>query len=212
MTHKSSPHVATQATAAPTGHIVGTLSRRMSRIEKFLDAHVVLVLRLAACTSITTGLIGGYIWLVALADRSDGDDLRWGFFHNPFMQFPPFNEPFLDLTIWILLACSAAAGLGGLMLLPLRRWGVPLITWEARVSIVINTVIAFFVVATMVMSARERLPQTFTTLYLRLGSITVDLVLWAFLSSNVVRDFFLSQSHSPGRGFEVISNSSLGAS
>jgi len=183
----------------------------MIRFEKLLAAHVVLLLRLAACASITSGLIGGFIWFVALADRSDGDDLRWGFSHNPFMQFPPFNEPFLDLTLWILFACSAAAGLGGLMLLPLRKWGVPLVTWEARVSITINTVAAFFVVATMILSARERLPQAFTTLYLRLGSIAVDLVLWTFLSSNVVREFFVRQSHPPpGRAFEVITKDALG--
>lgn len=56
---------------------------------------VVLLLRLAGLVSIINGLIGGYVWLVALADRSDGDSLRLGFFHNPFMHFPPFNEAFV---------------------------------------------------------------------------------------------------------------------
>jgi hypothetical protein len=165
--------------------------------------YVLLLLRLAGLVSITSGLIGGYIWLVDLADRSDGDDLRWGFWHNPFMQFRPFDETFLDISMWVLLACSAAVGLGGLLLLRPLKWGVPLVTLQARVSIITNSVIAFFIVALMVIfpTATDR---TSESLVLRLGSIAVDLTLWTFLSSRAVSEFFVRQSHVPGRAFEVI--------
>jgi hypothetical protein len=167
------------------------------------------MLPLAGLVSVASGLIGGYVWLVALEDRSDGDALRLGFFHNPFMQFPPFNEPFLDVSMWVLLACSAAAGLGGLILLVPRKWGVPLVTWEARVSITINGVIAFFIVATMFVFAKNQwdvwhLGGTPEALVLRLGSIAVDLTLWTFLSSNAVREFWVRRSHPPECAFEVI--------
>src|SRR5688500_10935110 len=119
---------------------------KLIAIENFLVVRLVLLLRLAGFVSITSGLIGGYIWLVDLEDRSDGDGQRWGHWHNPFMQSPPFNGPFLDISLWVLLACSGAAGIGGLMLLVPRKWGVPLVTWQARVSITTNSVIAFFIV------------------------------------------------------------------
>ena len=170
-------------------------------IENFLVSRVVLLLRLAGLVAITSGLIGGCIWLVDLANRSDGDDLRWGFWHNPFMQFPPFDEGFLDVSMWVLFACSAAVGLGGLMLLGPLKWGAGLVTLQARVSIITNTVIAFFIVAMMF---TVPMIQTSESLVLRLGSIAVDLILWTFLSSNAVSEFFVRQSHPPGRAFEVI--------
>jgi hypothetical protein len=178
-------------------------------IENFLVSHVVLLLRLAGLVSITSGLIGGYVWLVDLSDREDGDSLRWGFWHNPFMQFYPFNEAFLDVSMWVLFACSAAVGLGGLMLLVPRKWGVPLVTWQARVSIIINSVIAFFIVAMMFVFAKHQwevshLGLTSKALVLRLGSVAVDLMLWGFLSGNSVSEFFVGQSHRRGRAFEVI--------
>lgn len=178
-------------------------------IENFRVSHSVLLLRLAGLVSIASGLIGGYVWLVDLEDRSDGDKLRWGFWHNPFMQFPPFDEAFLDISLWILFVCSAAVGLGGLMLLVPWKWGVPLVTWQARVSIITNSVIAFFIVATMFVFAKNQVKEwhlggTSTALGLRLGSIAVDLMLWRFLSSNAVSEFFAQQSHPPERAFEVI--------
>lgn len=184
---------------------------KLVEVQSILVSRVALLLRLAGLASVTSGLIGGLIWFVDLADRSDGDSLRWGFWHNPFMQFPPFDEAFLDVSMWALFACSAAAGLGGLLLLAPRRWGVPLVTWQARVSITINAVIAFFIVGTMFVFAKRQwgewsLAGTFTALVLRLGSIAVDLVLWAFLSSNAVREFFVRRSHPPGRAFEVITS------
>jgi hypothetical protein len=190
---------------------------KLNPIENFLVSHVVLVLRLAALVSIASGLVGGYVWLIDLADRDDGDSLRWGFWHNPFMQFPPFDEPFLDVSMWVLFACSAAAGLGGLMLLVPRKWGVPLVTWQARVSIATNAVTAFFIVAMTFVFADElmflfendpwdewHLGGTSVALALRLGSVAVDLMLWTFLSSDAVREFFVRQSHPPQRAFEVI--------
>ena len=173
------------------------------RMANFLVSHVVLLLRLAGAVSIASGLVGGFVWLVALADRSDGDDLRWGFFHNPFMQFFPFNEPFLDLSMWVLFACSAVAGVGGLALLVPRRWGVPLVTWQARVSLITNGVIAFFVFATLLVFPKDFLDGTAEALGLRLGAIAVDLMLWAFLNSRVVTEFGGWQSRRGARGFEV---------
>ena len=179
------------------------------RTNGWLFLHVVLLLRLAGLVSVTSGLVGGYVWLVDLADRSDGDGLRYGFWHNPFMQFPPFDEAFLDLSMWVLLACSAAVGLGGLMLLVPQKWGVPLVTWQARVSIITNSVIAFFIVAAMSVFAKRQwgewhLGGTPEALLLRLGSIAVDLTLLAFLSSTAVREFWVRQSHPPERAFEVV--------
>jgi hypothetical protein len=176
-------------------------------VKNFVASRSVLFLRLAGLVSVASGLIGGYVWAADLIDRSDGDDLRWGFWHNPFMQFPPWNESFLDISMWILFACSAAAGLGGLLLLRPLKWGVPLVTLQARVSIIINSVIVFFIVAMML---TVPMIQTSQSLLLRLGSVAVDLTLWTFLSSNAVREFFVRQSHRPGRAFEVIVEESRG--
>jgi hypothetical protein len=122
------------------------------------------------------------------------------------MQFPPYNESFLDLSLWILFACSAAAGLGGLMLLALRKWGIPLVVWQARISIVINTAVVVLIVAIMIGSARERRPEAFTTLELRIGSIVIDLLLWMFLRTSAVREFFVQRAHPLGHAFEVITD------
>jgi hypothetical protein len=173
-------------------------------IRNFLVRHLLILLRLAGLVSISSGLVGGYVWLVDLVDRSDGDSLRHGFWHNPFLQFPTFNEPFLDLSMWVLFACSAAAGLGGLMLLAPSKWGVPLVTWQARVSIVVNGVIALFIVA-MMLTWKGGLPAgTSKALQLRLGSIAVDGVLWTFLTTEGVREFFRWQSQPAERAFGVI--------
>jgi hypothetical protein len=160
----------------------------------------------AGVVSVISGLIGGFIWLADLHDRSDGDSLRYGFWHNPFMQFPPFSEPFLEASMSILFWCSAAAGLGGLMLLVPKKWGIPLVTLQARVSIVTNSVIAFFIVGSMFVFSKNQwaewhLGGTVTALVLRLGSVAIDLLLWGFLSSHAVRDW---RPESPARGFEVV--------
>lgn len=46
-------------------------------------------LRASLCgvVAVLSGLVGGAVWFTDLVDRSDGDDLRWGFWHNPFMRF-----------------------------------------------------------------------------------------------------------------------------
>jgi hypothetical protein len=196
----------THSAVAP---LVYVMRSKLTAIENVLVSRVGLLLRLAGLLSVASGLIGGFIWLLDLADRSDGDSLRWGFWHNPLMQFPPFDEAFLDVSIWVLLACSAATGLGGLMLLVPWKWGVPLVTWQARVSIVTNGVIAFFIIATMFVFAKNQVQEfhpggTSRALVLRVGSIAVDLMLWAFLSSNAVREFWVRQSHPPERAFAVI--------
>ena len=171
---------------------------------------VVLLLRLAGLVSVASGLVGGYVWMVDLADRSDGDSLRWGFWHNPFMQFPPLDETALEYSMWALLACSAAAGLGGLMLLVPWKWGALLVTWQARISIVTNGVIAFFLAMMFVFAVNQwgewHLGGTHEALLLRLGSIAVDLTLWALLTTDAVRDFFRQKAHPAGRGFHVIVN------
>ena len=172
-------------------------------------SRIAMSLRLAGLVSAASGLIGGYVWFVDWADRGDGDSLRWGFWHNPFMQFPPFNEAFLDVSILVLLACSAAAGLGGVVLLVPLKWGVPLVTWQARVSIAINGVTAFCIVAMMFVFAKDQwdewhLGGTPTALVLRLGSIAVDLILWSFLTSHAAREFFRWKSHPADRAFGVI--------
>ena len=166
------------------------------------------LLRLAGLVALVSGMVGGYVWLVDLEDRSDGDHLRWGFWHNPFMQFPIRHEAPLEFSMWVLLACSAAAAAGGVMLLIPTKWGVPLVTWQARLSILTNGLIAVYIIVIMnsLTQAPWELysPGTPKALALRLGSIAVDLVLWIFLSSGVVREYFRRQSHTPGRAFEVI--------
>lgn len=165
--------------------------------QSFLTSHVVLLLQLAAVISIGSGLVGGFWWLANLADISDGDDMRWGFLHNPFMQFRLFNETFLLISLWVLFACSAAVGLGGLLLLIPLKWGAWLVTWQACVSIIIHSVIVYFIVA-MTFKA-GMMPWEKKALALRLGAIAVDLMLWTFLRSNAVVGFFASQqSHRPG--------------
>lgn len=186
------------------------------RGENFMISHVVALLRLAGLVSVISGLIGGYVWLFAILDRSDGDALRLGVFHNPFMQFPPFNETFLDLSMPVLFACSAAVGIGGLMLLVPSKWGVPLVMWQARVSIITNGVTAFFILASMFVFAKNQrdvwhLGGTPEALALRLGSLAVDLMLWTFLGSNAVREFCRQQpAHRAGHAFDVIIKESTG--
>lgn len=185
------------------------------RIENFLVSRVAALLRLTGLVSIASGVVGGYVWVAAWLDRGDGDALRYGFFHNPFMQFPPFNEPFLDASIYVLLACSAAAGVGGLMLLVPLKWGVPLVTWQARVSIVTNGVVAFFIFVMLFVFAKNQVKEwhlggTRVALALRLGSVAVDLLLWVFLSGDAVRGFWDRHSHPPERAFDVIMKDPVG--
>ncbi len=181
-----------------------------TRNDGILLRHLALWIRLAGVVSICSGLIGGYVWLLDLADRQGRNNLRWGFWHNPFMQFPPFCESFLGLSMWVLLACSAAAGLGGILLLVPSKFGASLVIWQARTSIVINGVIAFYIVVAFFAFGRNSSDElfvgdsTYEALALRLGSIAADLVLWMFLSSAAVREFFARQSHRQVRGFEVI--------
>jgi hypothetical protein len=169
----------------------------------FLVSHVVLLLRLAAVVSIVSGLVGGYLWLANLLDISDGDDMRWGFLHNPLMGFRLFNETILLISLWALFACSAAVGLGGLLLLVPLKWGAWLVTLQARVSIIVHSVVAFFIVAMTL--GFGMMPWERKALALRLGAIAVDLTLWTFLRSKAVIGFFAAQrSQRPERAFEVI--------
>ena len=155
-------------------------------------SRVALLLRLSALVSIASGLIGGVVWLVDLLDRSDGDDLRWGFWHNPFMGFTPFSEAYLEISMWVLLGCSAAVGLGGLMLLAQCKWGVPLVVWQAPVSIATNSIIV--VVIALMAFGDAKMQWTSEALALRLGSIVVNLVLLRILLSSSVREFFAGHS------------------
>ena len=156
-------------------------------------SRITLWLRIAALTAVTSGAIGAIVWFVDLEDRGDGDDLRWGFWHNPFMGFTPFNEPFLDLSMWVLLACSAAIGVGGLMLLARNPLGAYFVRWQAPVSIATNGVI---VVAIALMECGYLKMHWWQTeaLALRLGSIMVNLMLWRFLTSSAVKEHLAAQA------------------
>ncbi len=157
-----------------------------------MKSRVVFLIRLAALVSITSGLIGGYVWFVDIVDRSDGDRLRYGFWHNPFMQFHSFNEPFLDISMWVLLACAATIGLGGLMLLAPIKLGAWLVIWQARVSILINGIIVIFIdlIAIGVIKGY----WSGLALALRTGSIAVNLTLLKFLNGKSVKAYFAGQS------------------
>lgn len=173
--------------------------------QTFLTSNVLPLLRLAAVVSIGSGLVGGFWWLANLVDVEDGDDMRWGFLHNPFMQFRLFDETFLLASLWVLFACSAAVGLGGLLLLVPSKWGAWLVAWQARVSIVVHGVVAFFIVA--MTFGIGMMPWERKALALRLRAVAVDLTLWTFLRSGAVIGFFAARrSHGAGRGFQVITN------
>ncbi len=149
-------------------------------------------LRLAAIVSVVSGLVGGAIWTLDLMDRSDGDDLRWGFFHNPWMGFTPFNEAFLEASMSVLLACSAAIGLGGILLLARCQWGVALVSLQAPISIATNTVVVLFIALMMLGVVTG--DWTGEALALRLGSIAVNAALWRFLRSSAVTESFTGAS------------------
>ena len=143
-----------------------------------------MLLRLAAVSSVVTGLVGGAIWFVDLEDRGDGDDLRWGWWHNPLMNFTPFDEPFLEASMWVLLGCSAVIGLGGVMLMAGMRSGRLLVCWQAPISIAMHSVI----VAGFLWSSYGVAEVYWTTeaLALRLGAVAIDLTLWRVLTSRTL--------------------------
>lgn len=147
---------------------------------------------LAALVSIASGLVGGVVWIADLSDRSDGDDLRWGWWHNPFLRFDPFSELYLDISMWVLLGCAAASGLGGLLLLARNPLGRSLVTGQAMVAIATNGVVVFFI-ALMALGILE-LGWTREALALRLGSISVNLALWKVLTTRAVADWMSGPS------------------
>ncbi|QDV07238.1 hypothetical protein Poly30_27570 [Planctomycetes bacterium Poly30] len=146
-------------------------------------------LQIAALVSIASGLIGGAVWYVDLYDRTDGDDLRWGFWHNPFMQFTPFSETYLEITMWVLLGCSALVGLGGLLLLARFRWGASLVVAQAPISIATNASLVLLIA--WLAFGEAKMEWTGEALALRLGSIAVNLLLWRFLTSRAVTEVFV---------------------
>lgn len=143
-------------------------------------------MRLAALVSIASGLVGGAVWFTDLSDRADGDDLRWGWWHNPFLRFDPFSELYLDISVWVLLGCAAASGLGGLLLLARNPLGRRLVTGQAVVAIATNGVVVVFLV--LMALGILALGWTREALALRLGSICVNLALWRFLRTSAVPD------------------------
>ena len=153
-----------------------------------MTTRVWVLLRLAAVSSIVTGLIGGAVWLIDIEDRGDGDDLRWGWWHNPMMNFTPFHESLLEASMWVLLGCSAAIGLGGLMLLSGSRSGRRLVCWQAPVSIATHiAVVAGFLWASYGVA---EVYWTTEALVLRLGSVAVNLALWRLLASRSLASAF----------------------
>jgi hypothetical protein len=164
-----------------------------------MKSHVVVPVRLAALVALASGLIGGGVWFVDLADRGDGDALRWGFWHNPWMAFEPFHEAYLDASMWALLACSAAAALGGVAMLAGKAFGVRLLAWQAPVAIATNLVVVVGI-ALMAFGVLA-MDWTGTALALRVGSILVDLALWRFVRSRTVSEWIggLHGSRATGR-------------
>lgn len=165
-----------------------------------------LQIRLAGIVAGIAGAIGGAVWIYDLEDRADGDSLRFGLWHNPFMQLPPFNEPFQDLAMWILLGCSTMAGIGGFCLLFPTAIGRRLVVWQARVSVIINAVMVACIGALIVnfYDHPTALNNTPLALSLRIGSIAVELGLWVFLTSRNVKDFFATPQDQKVRGFVVV--------
>jgi len=149
-----------------------------------MNLRVVFLARLAALVALASGMVGTGVWFVDLVDRDDGDSLRWGFWHNPFLGFEPFHEGFLDASMWALLACSAAAALGGVAMLAGKAWGVRLVAWQAPVAIATNLVVVGGIA--LMACGVLALDWTGLALALRVGSMLVDLSLWRFLRSRAV--------------------------
>ncbi|MGC6488464.1 MAG: hypothetical protein ACON4Z_12520 [Planctomycetota bacterium] len=131
--------------------------------------------------AVLSGLVGGAVWFTDLVDRSDGDDLRWGFWHNPFMRFEPFHEGCLDASMWVLLLCAACAGLGGLLLLAGRAGGARFVVGQAVVSIAVHAVVV--VAIGLAAAGVVELRWAAEALLLRLGAIAVNGALWSALRS-----------------------------
>jgi hypothetical protein len=148
-----------------------------------------LGVRLAGIVAVLGGLLGAGVWTYDLADRADGDSLRFGLWHNPYLQFPIFSYPFVETSCWVLLGCCLAAIVGGALLFVPTRFGRRLVAWQARVAIVINAVTVLGIVWMMVFMMPKlayRFHGTLTALLLRLGVLTTDVVLLLFLTSRRV--------------------------
>ncbi len=158
-----------------------------------MTSRVTTHLWIAAVTAVLSGLVGGSVWYVDIVDRSDGDDLRWGFWHNPFMSFTPFSEAYLEISMWVLLGCSAVIGVGGLMLLARIPLGVRLILWQAPMSIATNGVVVV-AIAMMAFGMLEKHWWCAEALALRIGSVVVNLMLWRFLRNRAVSECFAKQT------------------
>ncbi|MEM7575848.1 MAG: hypothetical protein AAF328_00105 [Planctomycetota bacterium] len=168
-------------------------------IERYRAYPVHLGIRVAGVVAVVSGLIGGWVWGHAIGSREviGGQEIfRWGYGHSPWMQFPPFHEGFLDLSMVLLFWSAAATGLGGLLLLIPWKGAVPLVTWPARVAIVLHVVTAFFVVAVVwLVMPIHQWEQWYadgwtTALGLRAIAVAVDFALWGYLSSAAVRAYF----------------------
>ena len=108
------------------------------------------------------------------------------------MGFTPFNETYLEISMYVLLGCSAVVGLGGILLLLRSKWGVSLVAWQAMLSIATNSIVVF-VIALMAFGVLT-MRWTSEALALRLGSIVVNVVLWRLVKSRAVTEFFAARS------------------
>ncbi len=163
-------------------------------------------LRAIAIAAILTGAVGVCAWTLTIADSQANTWRFGGWQRNPYMQVRELGEGFLASTSYVLYVCCWSTLVGGVLLLISQRLGLILLIWQARLSVVINTVFWFFAgVACYAWFCRYGRPvQLPLTLALRAGSILFDVGVWIYLSRADVREMLDRRRTSPARGFSVI--------
>ncbi|CAN5565090.1 hypothetical protein BH10PLA1_BH10PLA1_01940 [soil metagenome] len=171
------------------------------------SSRVATLVRLAAILAIIAGLIGTLNWLECEGDMSDGDGLRYPHgIDMPYVNIRHFPEAWLQSTVRILGVCSMLEWIGGIGMLRRIRFARQMVVWQAKVSVVINTVMVLFVVSfVFIWNQQNGWGKTLpTTAAMRAITLATDLLLWIYLSREDVQHFINSSIHAPG-GFPMLS-------
>jgi hypothetical protein len=174
-----------------------------------------IALRVAGVLSFICGIAGVCVWVDDIDDLESNGSLRFGRFRNPLVQYPSFNMEFQEYSMHALLWSSVAMVIGGILCMIPLNIGRHFVTLAARVAIVINVTTSLFVLHQIAIWHWHptRLELTAQAVLLRVGVIAIDVVLWVFLNSSLVRHYFQWRLHPPSNAFPVIlkeSNASAG--
>ena len=159
-------------------------------------------LRLLGLLCIASGMVRGFVWAQDLADAGDGDDLRWGFWHNPLMQFRIFDEPLLLNSMRVLLVCAAASIVGGALLIALHRLGRRIVIWSAMIAIATHVLVCSIVAIKA--SGDVLWDWEKGAVMKRLGIVAFDLLVVLALWPKTVKRFVEQDRSNTTRGFDVI--------